>query len=69
MIRIPKPRRPLRGQRYLFKAGVCERCGRRLKSKRSVERGFGRTCYRVQCADLQNEGVDEEQERIENAGV
>ena len=25
----------------------CERCGRVLKSKKSIELGFGATCYRI----------------------
>lgn len=25
----------------------CKRCGRKLISKESVERGYGRTCYRI----------------------
>ena len=25
--------------------GVCQRCGRKLKDKKSIELGFGKVCY------------------------
>jgi hypothetical protein len=35
----------------------CRYCGRLLKSKASIERGFGLTCYKKYLQSIQNGGL------------
>lgn len=45
---------------------VCKRCGRKLKSEKSRERGYGSYCYSQICKDKARDvDIDDQIEQIE----
>jgi len=47
----------------------CQRCGRKLRTTKAMELGFGRVCHSIYKAEKVKEEMDRNQQRLEFDGA